>query len=463
MYSHRIKPLIFAMLIPIALMGMDVPVWAGSDRWEGIEVLDLATAKKITLSDNPSMAAALLRVEQAKEVVRQAKSAYFPRLDAAASASLVELSDHVFEDNLQTARFFNPNADIEDPQDYYKAGIVATWNLFDGFSRRFAHAAARHGETLSVSARRDTKRLLLSSVAQAFYAAQLALEGVSIAEADEAFNRHQLSEAEARRRAGTGSLSEELNFQVRRNAATANRLTAAESYKAAMIGLATLMGIPDARFPSKVALAPLKGETEEEMAPQDINRLQDIAHESRPDLSQGRVVVEQKKAEIGIARSGFYPSVDLTANLTGDREADARFQKDDFGGSVAVSFSYNIFDGGLVRAKVAGARAGWSEARQNLSSLENQVNREVQEAVVELETAGRQLVLQRRNTDLVKQTRDLVEKEYRAGQGSLVRLNEAQRDLITAQSRLALALVGLHQAWSGLQTATGGILVGFED
>jgi hypothetical protein len=60
--------------------------------------------------------------------------------------------------------------------------------------------------------------------------------------------------------------------------------------------------------------------------------------------------------------------------------------------------------------------------------------------------------------DLVQRTRDLVEKEYNAGQGSLVRLNEAQRDLTTAQSNLALALVGLRQAWVELETRTGNIL-----
>lgn len=52
----------------------------------------------------------------------------------------------------------------------------------------------------------------------------------------------------------------------------------------------------------------------------------------------------------------------------------------------------------------------------------------------------------------------MVEKEYAAGQVSLVRLNEAQRDLTTARSRLALALASLQQAWFNLETDTGRIL-----
>ncbi len=42
-------------------------------------------------------------------------------------------------------------------------------------------------------------------------------------------------------------------------------------------------------------------------------------------------------------------------------------------------------------------------------------------------------------------------------------LNEAQRDFIAAQSRLALALVSLRQALYNLETDTGRILVSFAD
>jgi outer membrane protein TolC len=79
-----------------------------------------------------------------------------------------------------------------------------------------------------------------------------------------------------------------------------------------------------------------------------------------------------------------------------------------------------------------------------------------------LTTARDQLILQRENARLVRRNRDLVEKEYAAGQTSLVRLNEAQRDLIQARGRLALARVSLRQAWQGLYAATGKILDPFE-
>ena len=48
-----------------------------------------------------------------------------------------------------------------------------------------------------------------------------------------------------------------------------------------------------------------------------------------------------------------------------------------------------------------------------------------------------------------------MEEEYEAGQASLVRLNEAQRDYVAARSRLARGLVSLKQAWEELRAGTG--------
>ena len=55
----------------------------------------------------------------------------------------------------------------------------------------------------------------------------------------------------------------------------------------------------------------------------------------------------------------------------------------------------------------------------------------------------------------MQRNRDLVEKGYGVGQESLVRLNEAQRDLNQAMARLASARVSLRQAWYNLRTAAG--------
>ncbi len=428
-----------------------------------IRVLDLKTAGKIALADNPSLAAAQARVRQAKQRVLQARSAYWPRLDARALASRVSLSDNGYQTNLTYARLFDPNATIDDAEDYYKGELTATWVLFNGFERKFSNAAARYGESLSESSQKDSKRLLLSSVAGTYFAAQLALENIAIAKADEVFNQHQLMEAKARRRVGSGSLSDELNFEVRVNSAKAKRINAEKAYEVAMFGLAAILGVPGAVFPANLELAKLEHETPEELFSPVPESLITYAQSHRPDVLQSEFSLKQAISEIKIARAKFFPTVNLLATMEGNRAGNGSFENEDFGNTVAVILEYNLFAGGANRAKLREAKAKQVEAKKAMEDVKLKVSSEVRVSLAKLNSAQKELVLQRSNADLVRQNRDLVEKEYAAGLGSLVRLNEAQRDFIAAQSRLALGLVSLRRAWFNLETDTGRILLSFAD
>ena len=62
--------------------------------------------------------------------------------------------------------------------------------------------------------------------------------------------------------------------------------------------------------------------------------------------------------------------------------------------------------------------------------------------------------LQRLNLVSARENRRIVAAEYEAGKASLVRLNQAQRDLIETDAGLALARIRLRQAWTDLRAAT---------
>ena len=97
-----------------------------------------------------------------------------------------------------------------------------------------------------------------------------------------------------------------------------------------------------------------------------------------------------------------------------------------------------------------------------LAGLRNSVAAEIRQDLALLAAAREQLDLQRETVKLVEENRDLAKNEYEAGETSLVRLNEAQRDLTTTYGRLAQALVAYHLANQRLMAATGKNLVEFE-
>jgi outer membrane protein TolC len=426
-----------------------------------ITVLDLRTAAKIALAENPSLAAAQARVSQAAEQLKQARSAYWPQLDASAGVSRVELSERDAPDdisfNIGMTPVFIPMA-IENPEEYYRVGLTAKWLVFNGFSRKFSVAAARYGEHATVEAHKDSRRLLLSAVSYAYLEAQLAQENVAIAKADAAFNNRLLTEARLRYDVGAGALSDVLNFQVRGNDAKTQVLNNERAYRSSLISLATLLGAKEGNMPEHIRLADLSPTSARELEAPQTNALVDIAFEKRPDLQRTDWFIKQAEAGISIARAGYYPSVVLSATVEGQRPEDVDFEEDDFGNTVALGLSWNLFAGGLTRAKTGEAKARLYELRSLRRDAENRVASEVQNIINTIATAQEQLGLQEANTKLVQQQRDLVEKEYKSGVGSLVRLNEAQRDLTVAQGRLVLARVALREAWYQLQTTTGAIL-----
>jgi outer membrane protein TolC len=460
--------LYFLAALPLAGVAQDTvsPGSSASDHpgmammvdWAALSTLDLDAAVAIALAGNPGLEASAARVRQAKAQVDQARSTYWPRLDANAYGARVELSENTYQQSLATAQLLNPTATVEDPQDYYNADLTASWTLFDGFERKFSNASARYGEKSSAAALNDARRLLISAVAFSYFSAQLALENIAIAKADEAFNQRQLADAEARQRVGTGALSDVLNFQVRKNQAKTTRINEEYRYEIALYGLAALLGLPEARLPAPVELAPLSSETTAELSHPPVDDLIAQTMKYRPDIQQVQWNIKQIEAQVKIAQADNYPTVFVAGSLDGERTGDLSFGQDDFGNRVQVGLSYNLFAGGFTRARVREVRQQKVELDKRLEELILSATADIRSSVALVTTAQTQLALQRENVDLVQRTRDLVEKEYNAGQGSLVRLNEAQRDLTNAQGSLALALVALRQAWVELETRSGTIL-----
>lgn len=454
-------------------------------------LLDLATAQNIALEQNPSLQAVEEIVLQARERVKQARSAYFPQLTAEYTATHTELSDQTLQEaNEQVRRQVvsglgqsigrafssdNPNAAasaatgalfnlytgsiaydmIDTSVERYQANVTAQFLVFDGFARRFQYAQARFGAQETEAARREARRLVLDAIARAYYGVQLAREGVGIYEADMAFNTRLLEDAKARRAQGLGSLSDELNFEVLLRAAKSQLIVAEGDYRGARIALASLMGLPEASLPESTEIAPLENENADEMTLPEVAPLLAKALQLRPDVDQQDLGAKRANAAVGQKRGKYYPQVGAFASADATRSENSEINSGDIATTVGLNVRYDLFTGGRNRAAVAEARHAAREAQARLEDAEINAKAEVRTALEKLNTAQASLILQRTTAELVEKNRDLVEKEYEAGQTALVRLNQAQRDLVAAQARLALSRVGLKSAWHSLRTATG--------
>ncbi len=396
--------------------------------------MTLDQAKTMALEKAPTMAATREQIEQAREAVSQARATYLPTLSAKASYAYTEAVGNAQADETQ-----------------HTAQLTATQLLFDGFQRKYTLLSAQYGEGMSRAALEDARRLLAWSVAQAWINVELARENIAIAQSNMAFNQKQTQEAIVKQEAGTGSLSDRLNFETKVVTARTTLLDARQSLKEARLGLAALMGYDTAQLPGDLQLAPLEIK---ESAPIPLATDLEALADQRPDVRQSALAIDQAQAAIGQARSQYYPSLSLTGGY-GTRTGDHVVDSSNMGASLALEVSVDLFDGGSRESKVRQARSSLKEKESTLESTRITALSELRTSLTQMETAREKLALQRENTRLIQRTRDLVEQEYQAGQVSLVRLNEAQNDLVSAQGSLAMAQTNLALAMEAFDYYSG--------
>ena len=463
------------------------------------DVLDLETAQQWAVDNSPSLRAVAERVAQAHELVKQARSLYFPQIDASYSASYTwlaegtagpaddalaqveEFAEYVarqlspMRSNLPPAQRYRGRHAVQDVEEairdlrdvldggleQYALGVTAGFLLFDGFARECQCAMAKFGQKEAEAGRREARRLLLAGVARGFHGVQLARENIATARADATFNERLLEEAKARRRLGKVATSDVLNFEVALRAARTGLLLAQGEYEGARLALAALMGLPDAMLPERVLISELPPETPNDLEGVCAETLVQYALEHRPGLAQKTLAVQRAKAGVKERRADYYPQVALLGQYSATRLADQRFGHDDFSTTVGVNVSYNLFSGGRRQSRLVQAKHAYRQTQHERSDEQLRVISEVRQALLKLRISQDQLVLQRDTKSFVEKNRDLVEKGYQAGKEMLVRLNQAQRDLVAAQTRLALARVSLMQAWEDLRAATGETLATF--
>ncbi len=443
------------IVLPIILVFFSTSSQAATPDINSIKTLDLETAQQIALADNPGLMASTERIEQASQQLQQARASYYPTLGIEGAAAYNRLSKNY--DDLQSLLYgFNVDRD----QKQYQLSLVANWLVFDGFARKYNTLVARYGGHESELARRDAQRLLLQSVAETFFSAQLALYNITIAEANMDFNHQQLEEAQFKYDNGAGSLSEVLNFQIQINRAKTSLLSSKRDYQISLQSLSVLLGRSQA-LPAELQLAKLEMISEKDFYQFNTEELIKTANHYRPDINQSELNVQSAEAAIGAKESSYYPTVAVSGSVDGSRYDDPGFEGDDVGSTLALSMQYNLYRGGGDKAQILSAKAAKREASRVLEMQKIQLSGEIRQAYENLKLAQHQLLLQQSTTDLVIQTRDLVKTGYNAGQESLVRFNEVQKDVVATQSNLALALVSLYRYRYNLKTATGENLLQF--
>jgi outer membrane protein TolC len=124
-------------------------------------------------------------------------------------------------------------------------------------------------------------------------------------------------------------------------------------------------------------------------------------------------------------------------------------------GFVGITASWNIFDSGLTRAKVAEATARRDQARQRQQQTADRIALEVRAARVDLANANERLAVALRAAESARRSLKVADDLWKNGLTRHVELLDAHAQLTAAEYQVIATRADLELAGAALQHATG--------
>lgn len=252
--------------------------------------------------------------------------------------------------------------------------------------------------------------------------------------------------------AGATAKIDLLRAQVETSNAAQDTAKSHAAYEVSLTKLATLMSTKSISnlTVEEVTTANDFGELEEYIS---------LAEENRADLKADEVKTEQGELNIEIAKSGKRPTIsaDIGANLG----SVSRSWHVTPSASAGISATWNVFDGGITKAQIAEAELELERLRLAMQNDINSVHEEVITAHKNLKIALMRLRTTQRAVRLAEEERFIATEKYRAGEGILLDILDAEVSLTTAKKNHVSAVHDVIRYRFDLAHATGNTFSAF--
>lgn len=188
----------------------------------------------------------------------------------------------------------------------------------------------------------------------------------------------------------------------------------------------------------------------------DLEILQEVAVQQRPDAAALAARVRAEQAAVALAYKDYYPDGEFFGRYDSfwqpaDTQSDLR-------GQVGVRLNVPIYKGRL-NAAVREAMFRLNQRRAEYSQKVLDVRYEVQTAYAQLEESQKSLALySEKLIPFAEQNVDAASVNYDVGKDSFLDLALTQRQLIDVREKREEALVDYHRRLAELNRATGGMV-----
>jgi NodT family efflux transporter outer membrane factor (OMF) lipoprotein len=409
--------------------------------WDGFHDEALSRLQAAAQQQSPSVANAQAKISQSRANFVGTDAALLPSVDGSVGGK-------------RSSASFGGPAFL---WDQYQAGLQSNWELdLFGILSRQKEAANSQLESRH-AAWHDARVAVAVEVANAYLAYRYCESQLQVSSEDAESRRKSAKLTEI---AGLSGLRSHADMALARaTVADGNRLTL--QYQAqcqrSIKGLVALSGLEEAEVQQLLWVSPDKTARLPQPPPFNIDALPANVLRQRPDIAAAERDVAEASANIGVEQAKRLPRISLSGNITPtlqNMNGSALMLAQTW--SFGPTLSLPIFDAGKRAANVEAMRVQYEFAVSNYRSKVRTAVREVEEALVRLQSVDQRLPQAKTASNEYQSRFDATQTLFQSGLGSLLEVEIARRNLLAAE----LIVKELDQervsAWIALYRAAGG-------
>jgi multidrug efflux system outer membrane protein len=413
---------------------------ANTAWWEQFNDPVLNDLIQIALQENKDVKVAAARIEQFVGQYVSTRAAFFPQIGAGASGGMQRFPEGGFV-ALPSGK--NPN-------DFWEVFLNGNWEIDIWGKIRRSTEAARAGILSSEEGRRAVILSLVAAVASTYIDLRDADREMEISKKTAEAYKESLRIFELRFKEGFSS-SIEVNMVKAEYEQALSRISFyGKTISQAENALSILLG----RNPGPIP----RGKTLDELAlPIVPAGLPSDLLEQRPDIRGAEQNLTAANAQIGVAKSLYYPAISLTGVFgLSSTDLSKLFTSSSRAWSWAVPVTAPIFTAGAIRGQVKSAEAFQRELVIRYQQVIQSAFREVDDSLVDQSQTKDQLEAIGRQTAALREYARLAQIRFDEGYTSYLEVLDANRSLFNAELSYAQTKATLFKSFVNLYKAMGG-------
>lgn len=398
-------------------------------RWTLNDCIQYALEKNIQLQQSR------ISLEESEVEVKSARAALFPSLSFSSGHNVTNRPYQENSNTVSGTEIISSNNKTTYNGNY---GLNAQWTIWNGNKKQNTLKQQKGNRDIAELNVAETENLLQEQITQAFIQILYAEESVKINESTLEVSQANYNRGVELLKAGSISKVDLAQLEAQVSSDRYQVITAQNSlrdYKLQLKQLLELDGTEEMvlelpQLNDEDVLVPLPEQTE----------VYRQALLLRPEIQSGKLAVDNSKLGISIAKSGYYPTLSLSAstgsntNSASDKSWGSQM-KYGWNNMIGLNISIPIFDNRQNKSAVEKARLQYSSSQMELINKEKELYQTIESLWNNANNAQQEYVAADSKEKSAQVSFDLVSEQFKLGMKNTLELLTEKNNLLSAKQQ----------------------------